>query len=713
MLKVIGKASVIIFFTFFVGLVAYLFIIYAGDYVVDEKKLVMNSASTLVSDEDELIAKLFIENRELVSIQDIPKHVQQAFISVEDERFYNHHGVDLRAIMRALYRDITEGKKVEGGSTITQQLAKNIFLSNEKTWLRKTKEVIIALNLEKKYSKQELLEMYLNQIYFGHGAYGIEAASQLYFNKHVSELTVEQGALLAAIPKAPTNYSPILQPEKSFDRRNLVLSLMERKGYITPEDAVRYQGRTLALDINQMNENMYLLSYIDLVVKEAEERYGLTNNELLKGGYKITVPLDATVQQKAYEFFQDSNNFAGTDENVEGAFVLMDNKTGGIIACIGGRNYVQKGLNRAIVKRQPGSTFKPIVVYGPALEKEEFDPYSLLVDQLLQYGDYKPHNYNDVYKDKITMYDAIIESANAPAVWALNNLGIDYGKEYLEKAGIPIKDKGLAMALGGLEEGVSPIDLTKVYRAFAEGGKVIEPHFITKIEDRNNRVIGKFNKEEKRVFSKQTAWYMTRMLEGVVREGTAQMGKYSGALAGKTGSTSYEPVEDATKDAWFVGYTPTVVGALWMGYDKTDKSHYLTKGSSQPTLLFKKIIEETSESKHLAFQIPEQVKDLEQPIRLKEINDLFAQLSFKPYGFFSVNLEWTPAEDKRIKYRIYEKKNNKATLIGTVTGKGNFAISSVNIFSIPNYQVVPYNPITGEEGSPSNNVKPQFFTFDE
>ena len=238
-------SGIAILFTFLLSLFGYLIIIYAGDYVIDEKMLVMDSATKLVDQKGEVITKLFSENRDLISIEEVPEQVQQSFIAVEDTRFYQHHGIDLRSIFRALYKDILMGGKIEGGSTITQQLAKNVFLTTDKTWLRKTKEVIISINLEKKYSKKKLLEMYLNRIYFGHGAYGIQTASKLYFNKSVDQLTVEEGALLAGVPKAPSTYSPINNLEKSQSRRDLILSLMEKKGYLTAEDTVRYQGKVV------------------------------------------------------------------------------------------------------------------------------------------------------------------------------------------------------------------------------------------------------------------------------------------------------------------------------------------------------------------------------------------------------------------------------------------------------------------------------------
>ena len=696
-------------FTFVFAIFGYMLILYAGDYVVDDKKLVMNSATSLVDKSGNLLTKLYYENRELVSIDNIPEHVQQAFIAVEDTRFYKHHGIDVRSIFRALYKDIIAGGKVEGGSTITQQLAKNVFLTNDKTWLRKTKEVIIAINLEKNYSKKKLLEMYLNRIYLGHGAYGIQTASKMYFNKEIFELTVEEGAMLAALPKAPSTYSPITNVDKSKERRDLILSLMQSQGYLSAEETVRFQGKTISLDVQQFTQDPSILTYVDMVFAEAKDVYSLSNEELLRGGYTISVPLIKKVQQTAYDLFQESSYFPGTDEFAEGAFVLLDNKTGGVISIIGGRNYVQKGLNRSIVRRQPGSTLKPLAVYGPALDEQEFGPYSLLVDKKLSYGKYEPRNYNNIYKDKISMYDAVIESANAAAVWTLNELGIDKGKKYLGKSGITIPDNGLSIALGGLQQGISPLDMARAYRAFAAAGKTIEPHFISKIVDRNGKVVGTPSLKEKEVFTKQTAWYMTRMLEAVVNSGTGRSGEFGGALAGKTGTTNYPHKEGAIKDAWFVGYTPSVVGAVWMGYDHTDEEHYLNQGSGYSTKLFKDILTKSELTTATAFTTPADVEELESPIRLKDVTDLQASLTFKPFGLFTIQLNWTPAIDSRVEYRIYEKEINGLNYIGSVKGQGEFEIQNVNIFSIPTICVVPYNTQTDQEGIESNIARPEFF----
>lgn len=710
MRKKLLLSGIFLLLTVILAFVGYLFIIFMGNYVIDEEKLVMNTASKLVDIEGNEITKLYLENRELVDISEVPDYVQQAFISVEDQRFYEHHGIDVRAIGRALYKDILAGGKVEGGSTITQQLAKNIFLTNDKTVLRKTKEAIIAVNLEKRYSKSKILEMYVNHVYFGHGAYGIKSAAKLYFNKDVSDLTLEEGALLAGIPKAPSNYSPIANVEKSKERRNVILSLMGDQNYITYDEVVRTQGKTVKLQVNKKHEITWLSTYIDMVFDEAKEKYALSNEELLRGGYTITVPLQVNIQKSAYELFQKKEYFPGTDESAQGAFILIDNQTGGVLAAIGGRDYVSKGLNRLNVTRQPGSTFKPIAVYAPSIESKLFQPYSLLKDEKLTYGNYTPENYDDQYAGKVSMFDAIVASKNAAAVWTLSELGIKESKEYLHEVGISIKDDGLAIALGGLTEGVTPIQMANAYRTFTTNGNYSEQHLIQKITSRDGKVIAENLADVKQVYSPQTAWDMTRMLQHVVSEGTGQNGIFQGELAGKTGTTSYPGKQGATKDAWFVGFTENVVGALWMGYDKTDEKHYLKHGSSYPTKLFKDILTDAKWDQNVAFTVPDGVNDLDSPIRIEDIDHVDARYTFKPLGLITLTLEWEAQKDDRVEYRIYEQTDKEQKLVGTVTGEGYYEIPYVNVFSESTYMVAPYNVQTNEEGVATEFIQPRFFS---
>lgn len=705
--KKVQKIGNVLLIAVVLSFIAYFLIFWIGKIVVDEKKLVFHSATAVVDQKGRIITKLYLENREIVDIGQVPKHVQNAFIAVEDRRFYKHHGIDYYAIFRALWKDLIAFQKVEGGSTITQQLAKNIFLTNEKTFMRKTAEAIIALYLERTYSKSKILEMYLNQIYFGHGVYGIQSAAKFFFNKDVSELTLEEGALLAGLPKAPAAFSPILHPNKSLERRNAILSIMARERFISSEQAVRSQGKTIGLNVHKKEEQPWLSTFIDMMLEEAKDRYNLTNEEILKGGYKITVPLDGDLQKKAYETFKNNAYFPGTNDSVQGAFILLDNQTGGILAAIGGRDYSLKGYNRLTAKRQPGSTFKPLAVYAPAMEEGLFGPYSLLKDKRISFDGYAPNNYDGRYEGNVTMLDAIIFSKNVPAVWTLHKLGMTKSIKYLSKNGINIEDKGLAVALGGLKYGVSPIALANAYRTFANNGQYSEPYLIEKIEDQNGDIIAKASKHKRQVFSSQTAWNITRMLELAVKEGTAKSGNYKGALAGKTGTTSYQEKQGAVKDAWFVGYTPAATGAVWIGYDRTDQQHYLKGGSGYPTKLFKQLLRGTDYEKKTAFSVPKGVKDLEKPIRLEPVRMLSATFQFHPLQLFKVMLKWPVQQDERIVYRIYKWEGGRGKkVIGSVSGKGIYEIPYTNIFSKQSYQVVPYNPQTDREGEGSPFVKP-------
>src|SRR5690625_3888721 len=372
----------------FLGLIGYLMIIYGGKLVIDDEKLILNSTTTIETSDGNTIGELYFENRYLITLDQVPEHVQNAFIAIEDVRFYQHAGVDIKSVARAVYRDVIAFSKVEGASTITQQLAKNLFLYNDKTWMRKTKEVMAAIYLERKFSKSEILEHYLNTIYFGHGVYGIETASQKFFSKPVHQLTIAEGALLTGLAKSPNGYSPINHPEKSKNRRNTVLKVMEERGIINTATRLQEQGKTLGLKLQDKMVHPSLNSYIDLVLKEAAEKYHLTIAELQRGGYRLIVNIDELSQQIAYEKFQVDDYFPGNTDGVEATFVMMDQENGKIIAALGGRNYQIGDLNRITVKRQPGSTFKPLAVYGPALMMETYEPYSLIIDEQIDFDGY-------------------------------------------------------------------------------------------------------------------------------------------------------------------------------------------------------------------------------------------------------------------------------------------------------------------------------------
>ncbi len=706
----VRKLKVILYsclFIIFIGFLSFAAIVFAGRLVVDDEKFLLNATTTIETEDGEIIGRLYNENRTLASLADIPKHVQEAFISIEDKRFYGHAGVDFRSVFRAIYKDIIAMSKVEGASTITQQLAKNLFLTNDKTWLRKTKEVMAAVYLEQTLPKERILELYLNEIYFGQGVYGVATAANYYFSKPIEELTIAEGALLAGLAKAPNGYSPINHPDKAKDRRNTVLRSMEDAGVITTEQRVKEEQRSLGLDVNKWGPKPWAASYVDFVMKEVAAEHDLSLEELKRGGYRIIVNMNDTAQKVAYDQFKNENYFPGNTAGTQGAFAMMEQKTGKIVSIIGGRDYQLGDLNRATVSRQPGSTMKPIAVYGPAMmQKEKFQPYTLIPDQEIDYDGYTAKNYDDNYEGAVSIYDAVIHSKNAPAVWLLNEIGITNAKQYLSKLNLSIKDEGLAIALGGLTEGITPIELMESYSVFPRKGKVIESNAIDRIYNRNQKLLFHAKPKSTKVFDSQVAWNMTEMLIETVASGTASAGDFSKALAGKTGSTQHLQVKGKTKDAWFAGYTPEYVMALWMGYDKSDKEHYLTGGSEYPTRLVKSILTELDKQDSLvqSFTKPEKVTAVPKPIVLPEIKNLQASYSFGSISLVRGKLTWEGSTDKRVIYRIYRDKAGIDERIGEVEGVTEFTIDDA-LFRSKRYYIVPYNPLTKVEGKRSKSVQ--------
>lgn len=688
------------------GLLGYMFIIFGGRLVVDEQALVLNTTTTIETTDGNIIAELYTENRHLVDYTDIPDHVIDAFIAIEDQRFYEHAGIDSRSVVRAVYRDLTAFSKAEGASTITQQLAKNLFLSHDKTWMRKTKEAMAALYLERNFSKNEILELYLNAIYFGHGIYGVETAAQKYFSKSITDVTVAEGALLAGIINSPNKYSPIDYPERAKERRNLVLKQMVATGVLSTEQSLTERGKTLGLKIKKLPSKHWNDSYIDLVLKEAAQIHHLSFAELQRGGYRLVVPLNEIMQEIAYRAFQEDDYFPGNVPGVEGAFVMIESATGKIITAIGGRDYELSDLNRVTVKRQPGSTLKPLAVYGPALMQEMYHPYSLIPDEPIDYDGYVARNYDRIYDGEVTIYDALIQSKNAPAVWLLNELGIDLAKSYLDQMNLLIDDQDLAIALGGLKDGLSPLQMAASYQMLANEGTMIEPSVIDVIYDRNNRIIGESDQRKTTIFSSQVAWDLTEILKATVQSGTAQAGVYNKALAGKTGSTEHPRAPSYYKDTWFVGYTPDIVSALWMGYDYSDEHHYLTKGSSVPTELTKLILQRIDQRLTLSdsFVKPEVVESLPEPIELPEIKEVDISYTYGGWPFVKGKLTWNGSEDKRIIYNIYEQTDSGVEKIGQVTGKQSYTIQDISLFGANTFFIVPFDPLTNREGVPSDTV---------
>ncbi len=651
----------------FAAISVYLIIILAGEKLLQEnvRNLTMDQATIIYDNDDKELTSVYRQNRELVKYNDLPKDLIKAFIAVEDKRFFDHTGFDVRAVTRALYRDIMQGSAKEGGSTITQQLAKNMFLNADKTLFRKVRELSLALALENNYSKDQIIEMYLNSIYFGNGAYGVKTASELFFDKSdLSQLEIWEMATLAAIPKAPTQYSPLNDAEKSKQRRAVVLKLMRDQGYITEDQRVVAAAVEYNAKASSSKRVSVYLTYIDYVIDEVKDVYGISEEELLRSGYKIYTSMDRRAQRAVEDVFADSSQFPknGPDRMAQGAMVIVNQKTGGIAAMIGGRDYVAKGLNRAVVRRQPGSSFKPIVSFAPALEKGR-NPYTPIVDKPMSFGNntYRPKNYDNKYRGTVNMFEAMRLSINIPAVALLDEYGVKNAYEFATKLGIQLSpdDRNLSIALGGLTYGVTPLEMARAYGAFANYGELIESHTVKRIVDAAGKDINPDFSDKKRelattrVMSGETAFILTQLLQGVVDAGTGKAAKMKWPVAGKTGTTQSN-IKGNTKgnrDAWFVGYTSDYTAAVWLGFDKTDKNHYLREGSGTAAKIFKNVM--TRVMRDLAvrpFTPGAGGYELDKYKKPEAQVSLSGQMT--PERF--VRLEWSSSQEG-LSYRVYRK----------------------------------------------------------
>ncbi|MFF2446294.1 transglycosylase domain-containing protein [Neobacillus sp. NPDC058068] len=595
LLQVIVLAALIMILSFF-GLLYY----FSKDADISELKNELPQPTVFYDINGKVASKVSANKNEGVPITEIPNSMTNAIVAIEDHRFYQHSGVDLIGTSRALFRDLKAGAMVEGGSTITQQLTKNTILTSEKTVKRKMEEVFLALAVEREYSKQEILQMYLNQIYFGNGAYGIKQAASKYFAKEVKDLSISESALLAGLINAPSALNPYENMEKATERRNLVLARMQEQGYITNQQAETAKHEKVVLDDKGGDPFRGKFPYyVDQVLDEAIKQYGFTQDELLTGGYQIYTELDPAMQTAMENTYQNDALFPqGKDRLVQSGGVLVDPKTGGIRALVGGRgDHTFRGYNRASqLEAQPGSSFKPLVVYTPALE-EGWKITDMLKDEQMKFGTYEPSNYNHQYEGEVPMYEAVKESKNVSAVWLLNELGIEKGLDAVNRFGITLDkgDRNLAIALGGLHKGVSPIEMAEAFSVFPNNGVLINAHVIKKIVNVKGDVVAESKTKEERVTTKAVSDNMTTMLLGVVEQGTGKAAQIPGReTAGKTGSTQV-PIQgiNGLKDQWFVGYTPQLVGAIWVGYDKTDADHYITPTSGTGSaVIFSEVMKE-------------------------------------------------------------------------------------------------------------------------
>lgn len=541
------------------------------------------AASQIYDSNGKLIATTrSVENRVPVSINKIPKDLQNAFVAVEDARFYQHAGIDPRGILRAVWSNVTDRGVSEGGSTITQQLAKNALLSQERTLKRKIQEAFLALQIERQYTKNEILELYLNQIYFGQGAYGVQAAAQVYFGKNVEDLNLAECTMLAGIPKSPNYYSPMNNLKAARERQATVLEQMVKYNYIDQNTASNAEKTkiTLAPRSSQSNNTTSTTAsyFIDYVTQQLIDKYGA--DSVYKDGLKIYTTLDLDMQSAAEQAMKNlpaSRTDSNGIKQPQGALVAIDPHTGYIKAMVGGRGDDQ--FNRAVMaERQPGSAFKPFV-YLAAIESG-MNAASIVQDRPVSFGNWSPVNYDGKFHGAVSLRTALVQSLNVPAVKLANQVGIDKPLYYAQQMGISTlvlqgstNDRNLASSLGGLTRGVTPLEMASAYGVLANQGVRAEPVAIVKVLDRNGKVIEQNSPREKAVINERNAYILTDMMKGVLTHGTGAAANIGRPSAGKTGTT------DDNKDAWFVGFTPDLVAAVWMGYDNDGYLSGVTGGT--------------------------------------------------------------------------------------------------------------------------------------
>ncbi|AET67988.1 penicillin-binding protein, 1A family [Desulfosporosinus orientis DSM 765] len=614
---------------FFISFTAFLFLSASGFAIyvstLDVSKLQSPLAQpTYIYDRyGNKVSELSSSKIDPVLIDKIPKTMQQAIVATEDRRFYQHQGVDVWSIFRALVHDLRSGDFSEGGSTITQQLAKNMFLPSDKTLSRKFKEAAYAFKIELTLSKDQILEEYLNQIYFGEGRWGIQNAAQYYFGKNVQDLNLAESAMLAGLPKAPSLFNPVKDKEKALERRNVVLSLMKEQNYISETDYERVHSSPITLRKGVLDTLTGKFEpYVNYILDEAVSLYGFTEDQLLTGGLQIYTEMDPKVQQAAEDVYKDNRYFpqGKADQIVQSGMAIIDQHNGGIRGLVGNRGQtVFRAFDHATqLKRQPGSSIKPLAVYGPALEKG-YTPNSLLYDGPLNINGYSPKDYDFQNRGQVTMENALQNSWNIPAVWLLNKIGLDAGMSFAQRAGLPLtkNDRTLSLALGGLSAGVSPLQMAQAYGAFANLGTMNKAYAIDKITSANGYVFAQAKPESVQVTDPQNAYTMTKLLENVVNNGTGKNAFLGRPTAGKTGSVElphtqeFSGVAKGAKDVWFVGYTPDLTAAVWMGYDKTDRNHYLTiSGGSGPAVVFHEVFSRALKDTPVQeFKIPQGYQD--------------------------------------------------------------------------------------------------------
>ncbi len=576
------------------------------------------------SKEGEVLAEFFLEKREVVPLSRIPPHLQKAFIALEDQRFYEHRGLDLGRLFKAMWINLKTWSFEGGGaSTITQQLARNLFLTPERTLLRKAKEAILAIQIERAYSKEEIFKMHLNQIYFGKGVYGVAEAASFYFEKKVDDLTLAESAFLTTIPRNPTYYSPINYPQHTHQGKKIVLKRMHALGFITDEELKKAEEEPIEVAVSEEEkerENIYWAPYfVEWIRQEVERKYGY--DELWRGGLKIYTTLDLDMQKAAEE------SLVGylKENDHQGALLAIDPHTGDIKALVGGRDFWENQYNRATqAHRQTGSAFK-LFTYTAAIDSGKFTPVSPFFDAPIAFkkskktgesGEVKeeeelwfPQNYEKYYWGRVCLWQMFAHSINVSSVRLLEKVGVEKVVRYAHQLGIesPL-NHDLTLTLG--TSGVTLLEMVRGYATIANYGIKAQPIFIQKIEDREGRVLEENFPQKQIVLSPQTSFVMIDLLKKAIDYGTGKRVRWMGfnrPCGGKTGTVGWTGEEDTDKtiDAWFIGITPDLVTGVWVGNDDASPLGEKMTGSAVAIPIWTKFMKKALEG--------EPVKDFSSP----------------------------------------------------------------------------------------------------
>ncbi|WHY89159.1 PBP1A family penicillin-binding protein [Neobacillus novalis] len=601
---IISLIGMICMLVLFLGILAYAKILGAPPLAVPQSTLFYADDGTLIGESNSG------QKRYWVGLKDISPDLVNATVSIEDKSFYSHHGFDLKRIAGAVLADIQAFAKVQGASTITQQYARNLFLEHDKTWNRKLHEAFYTIRLEMNYSKNDILEGYLNTIYYGNGAYGVEAASQYYFGKKAADLTLAEASMLAGIPKGPGLYSPLASMENAKRRQAIILATMVKNGYIQKDTAKTALAQTLTLTGIHTTQKVKVAPYFQDAVKNAlKNQLHLDDRTIALGGLKVFTTLDLKQQEAAERQIQQ---YVSSSSEIQVGLVAMDPKNGYLKAMVGGRDYEKSPFNRAVQAiRQPGSTIKPLLYYA-ALE-QGFTPSSTMRSEYTTFhfddgqADYTPHNFNNKYADgEITLAQALAVSDNIFAVKTHLFLGEESLIETAKRFGLSTKMAQVpSLALG--TSGVRVIEMANAYSLLANGGKRVNPTLITRVEDYNGHVIFEKKQEAKKVLDPAKAFVLTQMLTGIFDKKLNGYAKVTGSTiindltrpyAGKSGSTE--------TDSWMIGYSPQLVTAVWAGYD-IGKPIELTAEKTYAKNIWAGFMEEALEGKPVkAFTAPKE-----------------------------------------------------------------------------------------------------------